>query len=102
MSDYCLGQSDPKDEWNIGLNCFQCHVHLSNEHIELANKSSPIIQAETVELENCEDYHNDVTKKYVNSILLFSFSSRLACRVVLQKDLDGMNVLLSDYESIHH
>ena len=64
-SDTCGGRNSTKSEWDEGLACYQCHVHIGNDHVDLVNKANKTSESELLQLSNCDADRGDVTRKYV-------------------------------------
>ena len=90
-ADTCGGRNSVSSSWDEGLACYQCHVHIGNDHVDLVNKANKTSESELVQLSNCDADRGDVTRKYVaahsrpNSscwnLVCVTFLIVIACRV---------------------
>lgn len=74
--DTCGGKSPTGTTWDTGLQCYECHVHVSNEHVDVVNKQNHISDSEKFQLSECDQDRGDVTRKCVWGV-------RCVCRGVL-------------------
>ena len=53
-ADTCGGRNSVSSSWDEGLACYQCHVHIGNDHVDLVNKANKTSESELAQLSNCD------------------------------------------------
>jgi hypothetical protein len=64
-SDLCSGRmSVEQPDYDAGLACYECHVQVANEYVQVLNKMNPLSQSEQRQLQKSDDDRGDITFKY--------------------------------------